>query len=223
MDNYIMQIISLDINDPDRFEAAVLVAVDFLRAGKTIVYPTDTVYGIGCDALNEKAVLKVARIKKIKDSKPVSVLVRDLEEIKKYSFLGSTNKRILEKLLPGKFTFILPGAKNIPSSVTGGGNNLGVRIPEHPVTQKLADGFENPIVTTSANVTGEEPLADAFKIVDRFRDEKYQPDLILDFGRLESTHPSVVVDISTSKPRILRSGMMNVQETLELLTKLSSI
>lgn len=218
-----MQIISLDINDPDRFESAIQVAVDFLRSGKTIVYPTDTVYGIGCDALNEKAVLKVAKIKKIKEPKPVSVIVRDLDEVKKYSFLGSTNKRILEKLLPGKFTFILPGAKNIPAAVTGGGNNIGFRIPEHPVTRKLAESFDHPIVTTSANVTGEEPLADAFKIVDRFRDEKYQPDLILDFGRLESAHPSVVVDISTSKPRILRSGMMNVQETLELLTKLSSI
>jgi L-threonylcarbamoyladenylate synthase len=108
-------------------------------------------------------------------------------------------------------------------SVAGGGVNVGFRIPEHPVTQKLNENFENPIVTTSANVAGEEPLNDAFRIVDRFRDEKYQPDLILDFGKLGSAHPSVVVDISTTQPRILRSGMMNVQETLELLTKLSSI
>lgn len=218
-----MQIISLNINDPDHFEAGIQEAVNFLREGKVIVYPTDTVYGIGCDALNEKAVLKIARIKKVKDEKPVSVMVRDLEEIKKYSFLGSTNKRILEKLLPGKFTFILPGVKKLSNFITGGGLNVGFRIPDHPVTQKLSEYFENPIVTTSANVTGEDPISDPFKIVDRFRDEKYQPDLILDFGKLESAHPSVVVDISTTQPRILRSGMMNVQETLELLTKLSSI
>jgi len=218
-----MQIISLNINDPDRFESGIQEAVNFLRAGKIIVYPTDTVYGIGCDALNEKAVLKIARIKKVKEAKPVSVMVRDLEEIKKYSFLGSTNKRILEKLLPGKFTFILPGVKKLSNFITGGGPNVGFRIPEHPVTQKLTELFENPIVTTSANITGEEPISDPFKIVDRFRDERYQPDLILDFGKLESAHPSVVVDISTTQPRILRSGMMNVQETLELLTKLSSI
>jgi tRNA threonylcarbamoyl adenosine modification protein (Sua5/YciO/YrdC/YwlC family) len=218
-----VEIISLDVNDVNRFEAGIEEAVRFLREGKTIVYPTDTVYGIGCDALNSKAVLQVAKIKKVKDGKPVSVLVRDLEEIKKYSFLGNTNKRILEKLLPGKFTFILPGAKNIPVEITGGGKNIGFRIPEHPVTQKMTEFFENPIVTTSANISGEDPLSDPFKIVERFRDEKYQPDLVLDFGKIESAHPSVVVDISTTKPRILRSGMMNVQETLELLTKLSSI
>ena len=217
-----MQIISLNINDSDRFEAGIQEAVDFLRAGKVIVYPTDTVYGIGCDALNEKAVLQVAKIKKVRETKLFSVIMRDLEEIKKHSFLGSTNKRILEKLLPGKFTFILPGVKNIPKAISENGT-LGIRIPEHPVTQRLTELFENPIVTTSANVSGEDHLNDPFKIVDRFRDEKYQPDLILDFGRLESAHPSVVVDISTTQPRILRSGMMNVQETLELLTKLSSI
>lgn len=213
----------MNINDTDHFEAGIQEAVRFLREGKTIVYPTDTVYGIGCDALNKQAVEKVAKIKRVKDSKPFSIMVPNLEEVKKYCFLGSTNKRILEKLLPGKFTFILPGAKNIPTAITGGGNNIGFRIPDHPVAQKLSEIFENPIVTTSANIAGEEPLNDPFKIVERFRDEKYQPDLILDFGKMEGSHPSVVVDISTTNPRILRSGMMNVQETLELLNKLSSI
>lgn len=217
-----MEIISLNINDSDRFEAGIQEAVRFLREGKTIVYPTDTVYGIGCDALNEQAVLQVAKIKQVKETKFFSVLIRDLEEIKKYCFLGATNKRILEKLLPGKFTFVLPGAKNIPKAIAENGT-VGMRIPDHPVTRKLAELFENPIVTTSANVSGEEPLSDPFKIVERFRDEKHQPDLILDFGKIESAHPSVVIDISASKPRILRSGMMNVQETLDLLTKLSSI
>jgi tRNA threonylcarbamoyl adenosine modification protein (Sua5/YciO/YrdC/YwlC family) len=218
-----MEIITLDFKDEARLEAQLNEAAAFLRAGKTIIYPTDTVYGLGCDALNEAAVLKVNRIKEWKGEKPLSIIVRDLEEMKKYCFLGARNKRAMEKLLPGRFTFILPGAKNVPAAVTAGKDTIGFRIPAHPLTISLAYLFPNPIVTTSVNREGEEPLNDPFKIVEYFRDQKEAPDLVLDGGKLANPHPSVIVDISSAHPRIVRSGKLGVQETLELLEKLSKL
>lgn len=213
----------MDLQDENRLDAEIEEAVKFLRAGKVIVYPTDTLYGLGCDALNEAAVQKINAIKKRKELKPLSVIVKDVEEIKKYAFLSAKNKTILENLLPGAFTFILPGVKKIPALVVGGGNNLGIRIPDSLVTQKLAEKFENPIITTSVNIEGEEAMNDPFKIVDEFKAQFHSPDLVLDGGKIENPHPSVIIDISEKNPRIVRTGTMNVSETLGLLEKLSSL
>jgi L-threonylcarbamoyladenylate synthase len=216
-----VEFITLDLQDPNRLEAEIEEAVKFLRAGKVIVYPTDTLYGLGCDALNEAAVQKINAIKKRKDKKPLSVMVRDVQEVKKYAFLSAKHEKVLSEMLPGAFTFILPGVKKIPAIVTGGGTNIGIRIPDHPITRLLSERFENPIVTTSVNLEGEDPLNDPFKIVDKFKTQFHSPGLILDAGKIAEAHPSVVVDISGKQPRILRTGMMNVQETLALLTRLS--
>ena len=215
-----MKVINLDISDPIRFDLTIKEAVDCLKSGGVIVYPTDTIYGLGCDALNGKAVEKVLKIKKRKNNKPLSVMVRNAEEIKKYAYLDARNAKILRAILPGPYTLILPGAKKLSMVITGGSANVGIRIPSHPVTDKLTEFFENPIVTTSVNIAEKESLNDPFKIIDLFSKETFRPDLVLDFGKLKNTRPSTIIDLTHRNPQIIRSGMMSVQETIELLGKL---
>lgn len=215
-----MRVINLDISNPAKFSLAIKEAVDCLKNGGVIVYPTDTIYGLGCDALNEKAVEKVFKIKKRENKKPFSTMVRNTEEIKKYAYLNTRNERILEAILPGPYTLILPGAKKFPPAVAAGSTNVGIRIPSHPVTEKLTEFFEKPIITTSVNIAEGEPMNDPFKIVDLFGQEKFKPDLILDLGKLKDARPSTIIDLTRRSPQIIRSGMMSVQKTMELLEKL---
>jgi L-threonylcarbamoyladenylate synthase len=216
-----VRIINLDITNPVKFDLAVNEAVEILKNGGIIVYPTDTVYGLGCDALNVEAVGKIFKIKKRKNNNPFSIMVRGIEETRKYAFLDTRVKGIIEKIIPGPFTIILPGVKKLPVIITGNSTKIGIRIPNHPLTQKLSENFENPIITTSVNSAGKDPLNDPFKIVDLFSQEKLKPDLIIDSGKLKDAKPSTVIDFSRRNPQIIRSGMMSVKDTMELLEKLN--
>lgn len=215
-----MKVVYVDTNSPEKIRLAVEEAVDFLRQGKIIVYPTDTIYGLGCDALNEEAVGKIYAIKKRESGKPVSVIVDDVDSINKIAFVDRKNKAVAEKLLPGPYTLIFPGPKHIPKIITGGENSIGIRMPDNNVCQEIAGAFPNPIVTTSVNLSGEEALNDPFKIVDYFKDKELVPDLILDCGKIKEAQASIVVDLTRKSPQILRSGTRSLKETMELLDKL---
>jgi L-threonylcarbamoyladenylate synthase len=215
-----MKVVYVDTNNSEKIKLAVEDAVDFLKQGRVIVYPTDTIYGLGCDALNEEAVKKIYAIKKRGENKPVSVIVKDIDSIGKIAFLDRKNKVATEKLLPGPYTLIFPGPKNIPKIITGGENSIGVRMPDNKICQEIASAFPNPIVTTSVNLSGEDDLNDPFKIVDYFKDKELAPDLILDCGKIKEAQPSIVVDLTRKSPQILRSGARSLKEIRELLNKL---
>jgi len=215
-----MKVVFTDLNDEYKMGLAIKEAVSFLKEGKIIIYPTDTIYGLGCDALNEKAVEKIFQIKERNDSNPFSVIVKDIEAIKKIAFVDENRENIARKLLSGPFTLIFPGAKNVPKIVTGGKDSIGIKIPNHLITQKISDKFKNPVITTSVNISGEEPLSDPFKIVDYFKERDFRPDLILDSGKIKNAKPSVVIDITKENPQIVRSGMLNLEEIKKLLQKL---
>jgi L-threonylcarbamoyladenylate synthase len=215
-----MKIAYLGSQDENKIDLAVREAVNFLQEGRAIVYPTDTLYGIGCDAFNEKAVSEVLKIKKRDSGKPLSVIVKNVEAIKKIAFVDKAREQIANELLPGPFTLIFPGVKHVPEIVTGGENSIGIRIPDHPITRKLAEQFENPIITTSVNMSGEKPINDPFAIAEYFKTLEDRPELILDYGKIVNAHPSVVIDITQKRPQIMRTGMMSVEEIRELLEKL---
>ena len=215
-----MKVIYVDLNSPEKIALAVREAVEFLKQGKIIVYPTDTIYGLGCDALNEGAVKKVYAIKQRKENKPVSIIVKDADSINKIAFVDRKNKAVAEKLLPGPYTLIFPGSKNISKIITGGKNSVGVRIPDNHICQAIANAFSDPIITTSVNISGEDALNDPFKIVDYFKEKNLAPDLILDCGRIKEAQASIVVDLTRRSPQILRSGTRSPKEILELLNKL---
>lgn len=215
-----MKVICVDLNNEYKFNLAISKAVQCLKEGKIIIYPTDTVYGLGCDALNERAVEKILKIKKREMGKPLSVMVRNVAMAQKIAFIDRQKKDIIERLLPGPYTLILSGAKNIPEVVTGGNSSLGIRIPDHPITKKLSESFENPIITTSVNIAKAAPISDPFKIVEIFKDKNDRPDLVLDYGKIKNAQPSIVIDIAKKTPQILRSGTRKLREIKELLDKL---
>ncbi len=215
-----MRIIYVDFEDAGKFDLAVSEAVKFLREGKIIVYPTDTIYGLGCDALNENTVKKVFEIKKRDAGKPLSVIVKDISKIKEVAFIDKEKEKIASNIFPGPYTLVFPGPRNIPEIVTGGQNSIGIRIPDNLITKAISQHFKNPIVTTSVNLSGEESLSDPFKIVEYFKDKNFDPDLILDCGKIKDARPSIIIDLTRKIPQILRSGARSLEEIKKLLNKL---
>src|SRR4030043_1746356 len=215
-----MKVIYVDLNDKYKFDLAISEAVKFLEAGKIIIYPTDTIYGLGCDALNEEAVKKIFEIKKRDIGKPLSVIVKDISKIKEISFIDKEKEKVAANIFPGPYTLVFPGPRNIPKIITNGENSIGVRIPDNEICRGMSASFNNPIVTTSVNISGEEALNDSFKIVDYFKNKDIAPDLILDCGRIKDARPSIVVDLTRKIPQILRSGTRSLREIKELLEKL---
>jgi L-threonylcarbamoyladenylate synthase len=183
----------------DDFEAAVDVAVALLKSGGMLVYPTDTVYGIGGDATSDEVVRSVHGIKGISDQRPMSVMVADFGMIDYYCETGVWEDIILGKYLPGPYTFVLKkGRRYIAASA---GDKLGVRIPDSAFCQALCRRFGRPIVTTSANQTGQKPPVD-FGEVDKKVLERVQ--VAIDGGPTKYRTPSVVIDLVDRK--LLRDG-----------------
>src|SRR3989344_2773475 len=136
------------------YSEALREAVRVLREGGTVVYPTDTIYGLGCNAIDFKAVETIYRIKDRPIDKPLSVIARNIDWVKELAFVPPKLEPTLEKLWPGAITMIFPKRDIIPSIVTGGGPNVGLRIPAYELTDKLLAKFGYPLISTSANMSG---------------------------------------------------------------------
>src|SRR3989338_11699770 len=155
-------------------------ALEILRKGGVVVYPTDTVYGIGCNALDWKAVETIYRIKERAINKPLSVIARNVEWVKELALVPTKLEPVLAKLWPGAVTLILPKKNIIPSIVTANLPNVGMRIPNYELTDKLMSKFGYPIISTSANLAGEGDEAyDSGIVSAQFKDRIWQPDLFL--------------------------------------------
>jgi len=176
-----------------------------ILAGEVFIYPTDTVYGIGCDCTNLKAVRRVKEIKGRDFKKPLSLafpdtLISKASIFDDFVFLDPEKKEIMEEFLPGPYTFILGKKDKIPDEVTGGLPTVGVRIPEVDFLLDIIRRTGVPIVTTSANLSGEPPTNDFRRIDRKLLDEV---DFAVNAGRFGTGIPSRVVDL-TKKGKILR-------------------
>lgn len=177
-------------------------AINILKEGGVIIYPTDTVYGIGCDIFNKDALDRVKQIKSNPDIKLLSFICHDLKDISKYAKVSDYAYKTMKKLLPGPYTFILPAAKNVPKKLWSKRKTVGIRIPDHPVALKIVEGLGNPIVSTSTTTRKGELLFDPMEIKSVFN---FQVDLMLASGNL-SGNPSTVIDLSDEEPVIVREG-----------------
>lgn len=209
-----MEIIQLDLNKD--YGPVIARACEILRQGGTIVYPTDTVYGIGCNALDEFAVRHIFDIKE-RSSKPLPIIARNLQWVEELVFLNDQTRALAQKFWPGKFTLVLPKKEIIPPIVTTGLASVGVRIPDFLFTDMLLKSFGYPIVSTSANISGEGPTGDINVVLDSFANRHWRPDLIIDAGVLPKSNPSVIIDCSTDKPKLLRVGPSTPEELLKLM------
>ncbi len=193
-----MKILKINANNPEKDK--IKAAVNVLKRGGTIVYPTDTVYGIGANILDEEAIQKVYDAKKRSPSKPISACVSKIQDIHKIAHMDKNTEKLVEKIFPGPFTVILKKKKDVPAVLTAGGDKIGVRIPDSRVCMELSSQF--PITTTSANISGEkipESLDGILKQLDS------SVDLILDAGTCKHGIHSTVIDM-TASPKIVRKG-----------------
>ncbi|MEK6777357.1 MAG: L-threonylcarbamoyladenylate synthase [bacterium] len=177
-------------------------AVEVMRSGGVIIYPTDTIYGLGCDITNIHAVNRIIRIKGRDPKKPMSFVCSDLTHISRYAMVSNFAYRILKRFLPGPYTFILPASRETPKLLQSKSRTVGIRIPDHPVPSMLVNELGNPIISTSTNRSTQEVISDPSVLLEQFGS---QVDLILDCGILPVL-PSSIISLVDNEIEIIREG-----------------
>lgn len=194
--------------NPDNPQARLIERVaEVLKKGGIVCYPTDTVYGIGCDIFNQKAVKRIYQIKRRPQQKPFSFMCADLKDVSTYGHISNLAYRVMKKHLPGAYTFIVPATKIVPKIMTSKQKTVGIRVPDNIICRAMIEALGNPILTTSAVASeDEEPLAEAFAIEERLG---RQVDLVIDGGPVYSC-PSSIVSLVEDNPVVLRTGKGDV-------------
>lgn len=196
------KIVSINPTNPQ--PRLIAQAVEILRHGGVICYPTDTMYGIGCDIFNQKAIKRVYQIKRRPKDKPFSFMCASLTNISQYGHVGNTAYRLMRKNLPGPYTFVLSGTKLVPKIMLTRQKTVGIRVPDHPVCLAILEALDNPVLNTSATVgEDDEGLVRTCDDVERLFGK--QVDLIIDSGAIVP-EPSTVISLLTEQPEILRRG-----------------
>lgn len=213
-----MRILKINLNNLKMSIDAIIEAVKTLQAGGSIIYPTDTIYGLGVNALNAESISRLFKIKRRPMEKAVPVIVNSIEMARKIAYIDYGKDKILRKLWPSPITIILQKKDIIPDILTGTKDTIGVRIPDSELARNLAASLGAPITATSANISGEEPGVNIQKIIGRFNEVNEKPDLILDTGLLPPSEPSTVLDLSGQKPKILRIGPVKKEQLLDILS-----
>ena len=190
------------------YDVAAEAAKSVLLSDGLAIYPTDTLYGLGCNALSKKAVEKIYLAKKREGKKPLSIIAADYAMLLEYCEVSSVQERCLHSLLPGPYTFILPLRKKLPVSPT---LSVGVRVPEHMFIRQISKELSLPIVSTSANLSGEKEAAEIGGLDSAV---SKAADLIIDGGRCQYAQGSTVIDLINMK--VLRMGAVRKGDHFEL-------
>ncbi len=192
---------------PANLDTALQTACAVLSAGGLIVYPTETVYGMGVDATNSAAVSKLLEVKNRPAGKAISVLVADQDAAKQYVTLNRTAKELYARFLPGPLTVVSAGKDKLDPRVPAENGRLGIRISSHPLAHELARIYKKPITATSANPAGgARPYAVEALLAKFSESQRSKIDLVLDYGELPRTEPSTVIDTEESVQQVVRSG-----------------
>jgi L-threonylcarbamoyladenylate synthase len=171
-------------------------AVSILHHDGIVIYPTDTIYGLGGDAFSEEAILKVYEAKMRPLSNPISIAVCDSDMLHGVAHVDECASLFIDQFLPGPVTVVLPARNCVPGMLTGGTGMIGIRFPDHPLALELISRFDSPITATSANITGaKDPVIP--------EECRVPHDFLINAGRLPGT-PSTVVDLTSRK--IIRKG-----------------
>jgi len=195
-----MQVLNIHPENPQlRF---INRAVEILREGGLIIYPTDTVYGLGCDIFHKHALERVYHIKKDLEKKPPSFICSDLKDISKYAKISTTVYRVMKHALPGAYTFILPAAREVPKKLWNKRKSVGIRIPNNLISMHLIKELGTPIVSTSVTDENGEILNDEDSMKKFYGNIV---DLMLYSGPL-GLIPSTIVDYTDDTPEVIREG-----------------
>lgn len=193
----------------------------YLKAGKLIIYPTDTVYGVGGIIESEETIENIYKAKERNFKSPLIVLVSDMEKIEKIAYINEKNREKIEKLIkrfwPGGLTIILKRKDNVPDIMVSGGVTVGVRMPEHEIALNIISRAGGMLPTTSANISGEATPKSYAELSEKF---KSRVDIIVDGGECPIGSASTIIDMS-DEPKILRLGAISVEEIEKVIGKIN--
>ena len=191
----------------------IMTAAQIVRRGGLVVYPTETVYGLGCDPLNVQAVKRILDVKGSR-KKPLPILAASIVEVDKVAYVSPNGKKLAAKFWPGPLTIVFAKKLALPDVVTFGLDSAGLRIPDNDVALQLINLSGGLLIGSSANRTGEEPPQ---RVQEISRELKETVDVVLDGGSAVQGRPSTVVDLTSEKPRILRDGPISIRAILDAL------
>jgi tRNA threonylcarbamoyl adenosine modification protein (Sua5/YciO/YrdC/YwlC family) len=198
----------VDIHPQNPEPRYIRKAAEILAAGGIVIYPTDTVYGIGCSVENKNAIERIYMLKRARADKPFSFVCSDLKNISEYAHVSNAAFKIIKHLVPGPYTFVLPAGKMkaLPKILVSKRKTVGIRVPDSAVVQDLVKALGHPILSTSVAVGDEAMANDPDEIIDRFRN---QVEMILNAGVMVS-ELSTVLDLTGDRAVLLRRGAGDV-------------
>ncbi len=201
----------LEINPEHPEPRKIKKAVDALNAGEVIGYPTDTVYGLGCDISNKKALDRLYQIKGMDRAHPLAFICPDLSEIARYAVVDNQVYRVLRRFLPGPYCFILEATREVPRILQTKRKTIGIRVPKHEIITAVVRELGRPVISTTAQrADSEQPHVDAREIDDDFSGLG----LVIDAGA-GGVVPTTVIDLTASPPVVIREGAGSVEEFVE--------
>lgn len=197
--------------NPDHPEPRKIAkAVAALEAGEIIAYPTDTVYGLGCDLHNKAAIEKLYQMKRMPKNQALALICVDLSDIARYVIVDNSSYRLLKRLLPGPYTFILPATREVPKTIAPKRTQVGIRVPDHAIPRAIAAALGRPLISTTAAEHGTESLQWPQDIAAAFP----QAQLVLDGGP-GGVVPTTVIDLTSQPPLIVREGAGSIDSLLD--------
>ena len=197
-------IITINPKNPQR--RLIRRVVELLEGGGVIGYPTDTIYGVGCDLFNQEAIRKIHRLKKLEGKKPLSFICSDLKDISRYAYVSNYAYKMMKRLLPGPYTFVLKATKLVPKIAMTKQNTVGIRIPDNKICLALVKELGHPIISTSVYKPDEGLFNEPAEIEERFGK---QLDLVIDGGVIVAEHSSII-DLTGDSPKVIRKGKGDV-------------
>lgn len=198
------------------YDEVVSAAVGALKEGKIVIYPTETMYGVGVDATNQGAVDRVLQYKSRREGKPLSIAVSGIEMAEQYVEVNSTAHNLYTHFLPGPLTVVSRSLGKVAFGVASESGTLGVRIPDYPLVLEIVNALGRPITATSANASyHKRPYAIADILDNLSEKQKSLIDLIIDAGELPKREPSTVVDTTLEQEVVLRQGNLKLTDVLE--------
>jgi L-threonylcarbamoyladenylate synthase len=187
-------------------------AADVLKTGGVIIYPTDTLYGLGADAFSDEAVDMVYEIKGRDEKKPIHCIVADVDMAQAYAKISADARLMIERLMPGELTLVLSKHPEHRRGIGRDIETIGIRIPKNDFCVALARAFGKPFTATSANRAGEKPERNIEAIIEQLAGMSENITLAIDAGELPPSAPSTVVDMTSSEPVIVREGAIPVAD-----------
>jgi L-threonylcarbamoyladenylate synthase len=209
----VTQIIRIDPHPP--CSHSIVPAVEFLRAGGVVAYPTETFYGLGVDALNQEAIRKIFSIKGRSFVQPLLILIPDQSYLPRcVAEVPEKARHLMEHFWPGPLTMLFSASPQLPSILTAGTKKIAIRISSHSIARALTSAFAGPLTSTSANISGERSPATAKEV---FSHLGGMIDLIIDGGKTPGQMPSTIIDVTFSPPQLVREGVVPFSEILTFL------